>query len=192
MNSREVAKIFGLAEQTIRQWADRGCPHRRTGRSLDFDMAEVVDWRVRDLRGAEGGADTYKLAQERLATEKADELAMKNAVTRGELVRAEAMLRLWSSALIGFKDRLRFGVRGLAGRVRAAALKGETEAQIAATMLDEIDGALADLAATKFDVAPEPEPETAEEPTPAPEPVKAPPVRKRGPGRPRKVRAKAA
>ena len=43
--AKEAAEFLGLAEQTVRQWANmRKIPSVKLGRALRFDIRELDDW----------------------------------------------------------------------------------------------------------------------------------------------------
>lgn len=93
----EVAFMFDVDERTITNWQTRSedpLPVSKIGRrgsSNEYDPQELIKWRIRQelkkLKVVSDGvildADTEKA---RLTKEQADAAAMKNAVTRGELV----------------------------------------------------------------------------------------------------------
>lgn len=99
----ELAKLLGVSRRMIPDLASRGIikPVKR-GR---YPLAESVTGYCGYLRGVasgRGGEDqVYELTAERarLAKEQADAHEMKNAISRGELVEADHVRRVWADTL---------------------------------------------------------------------------------------------
>jgi phage terminase Nu1 subunit (DNA packaging protein) len=87
-----------------------------------YDLWATVQAYVAHLRsvaarwGSEDQAETLTAARARLAREKADEAARRNAVARGELVQAADVVRGWSDTL----RAVRAGLLAVPSRLRAS------------------------------------------------------------------------
>nr|WP_255720623.1 terminase small subunit [Acuticoccus kalidii] len=119
VSARVLANLFGVSPQTIQAYAARGVIVRQ-GRG-SYPLAENVQRYTRHLRDAASGrgADeaTSSLTDERtrLARERADEAALKNAKLRREMLPREEVLARWSTILRNVSARM----RAVPSRVRA-------------------------------------------------------------------------
>jgi len=162
LKTAAVAALLGLSSRRINQLVEEGIGVRVDKATID--AAATIQNYIAHISGkAAGVAAQLDLDAERarLAKEQADGQALKNAVTRGELLPADEVEREWSDIL----RRVRSGMLAVTSRVRQrAGLDGAT-----AEILDrEIRDALTALADDKDDP-----PAGAGESTPATE---APPV----------------
>lgn len=87
-----------------------------------YDLWATVTAYIAHLRGmaarwgSEAEAEGLTAARARLAREKADEAARRNAVARDELVKAEDVTRAWSDVL----RKVRAGVLAVPSRIRSS------------------------------------------------------------------------
>lgn len=104
-----------------------------------LDLAEVLPWILARKTGSAEEARTRK------DNEMADKLALANAVTRGELVKAEDVARQFAEIASNVKARL----RRIPDAVAARAVKAKNPHAVKALLLREIDEALGELSRTK-------------------------------------------
>lgn len=120
VSAKDLASIIGVKDRTIRDFADRGLVIR-AGRGR-YRLVESVRAYCDHLRatasgrGGEQGVDTLVSERTRLARESADQMAMKNAASRRELVPAAEVEREWSEVI----RRVRSGCLAIPSRVRQA------------------------------------------------------------------------
>lgn len=118
IRSGELAALLGIAPRNVRELASRGI--LKAKRKGVYDLRESVNGYCEHLRGVASGRggerQVYELTAERarLAKEQADERAMRNAVSRGELVRAEDVSREWQDVL----RKVRAAILATPSRVR--------------------------------------------------------------------------
>ena len=103
------ARMTGRSPQAVSQWIADGLPHDGGGRGnrIVIDLDRALPWLI-DNRGAPPGSE-----RERLAKEQADRLALQNAETRRELVRADHVSWFVGEALGQLKEQ----IMGLPGRL---------------------------------------------------------------------------
>lgn len=144
-----IAALLGLSSRRISQLAEEGIAVR-TGPGT-FDAAVTIQNYVRHQAGKAGNqAATLDLNAERarLAREQADQIALKNAVTRGEVLEAEAVAQQWE----GIVAEVRSAMLAVPGRLRRRA--GAALDAAAITLIDhEIREALTALANADADQA---------------------------------------
>ncbi len=105
-----LAQLFVCDARTIRDLSDKGHVVK-IGRNL-YDLPASIMRLVphlRDVASGRGGADGVEsLTQERarLAKEQADAHALKNKITRGELVETAAVTERWSNVCAQIRARL--------------------------------------------------------------------------------------
>ena len=106
----ELAELFGISVAAVRSHADAGHIVRAgiRGRYLRDESIRKYCAHLRGMAAGRGGEIQSNLAQERarLAREQADERAMRNAVSRGEMVAASDVLARWRATLIVLRSRL--------------------------------------------------------------------------------------
>lgn len=147
-----IAALLGLSSRRISQLAEEGIAVR-TGPGT-FDAAVTIQNYVRHQAGKAGNqAATLDLNAEkaRLAKEQADQIALKNAVTRGEVLDAEAVAQTWESIVA----EVRSAMLAVPGRLRRRA--GSALDAAAISLVDhEIREALSALAEPDNDQAARP------------------------------------
>lgn len=88
VNGSELAGILGVSVQTLATWRKDGMPVEKEGSGRAgnvYDTAKVIEWMVNRRTGrAAGGSGDADDHEVRLAKERADNLALKNAILRRE------------------------------------------------------------------------------------------------------------
>ncbi|MGV8939798.1 MAG: terminase small subunit [Allorhizobium sp.] len=137
-----LAGLLGLSSRRISQLAEEGIA-ARTGPGT-FDAAVTIQNYIRHQTGKAGNqASALDLNTERarLAKEQADAQELKNAVTRGESLDAEAVAQTWESIIA----EVRSAMLAVPGRLRRRA--GSALDSAAISLVDhEIREALSALA----------------------------------------------
>jgi Phage DNA packaging protein, Nu1 subunit of terminase len=155
VGAREVADWLGVSDRTVRDLADRSIIIR-TGRGKYDLRASIAAYtaHLREVSAGRGGeTQILDLTEQRarLAKEQADATALKNATTRGELVKAEAVAQEWE----GIVAEVRSAMLAIPGRIRRRAGSAFDAAAIA--LVDqEIREALTALANPDQDQAARP------------------------------------
>lgn len=157
---RQVAERLGVSDRYVRELSARGVIPARTPAGWDL---EAVDQAYRaHLRAVAGGraiageplpsgtpgasgASSLKAEQARLAKEKADELAMRNAVTRGDLVTKAAV----RNAVIGAWAHVRARLLTLPTKGAPMLLGIDALPAMQAALTELLRDALDELAATR-------------------------------------------
>jgi len=140
------ARMAGVTPQSVSQWIADGLPADNAGKRgqrIEIDLDAALPWLI-DNRGAPPGSE-----RERLAKEQADRLALQNAETRRELVRAEHVERTIGEALGLLKEQ----INGIPGRLATQLSSVEDPAMCrsllmaeSSRILDSYKTALEDLA----------------------------------------------
>lgn len=127
MKQAAVAALLGLSSRRISQLSEEGIAVR-VGPGT-FDASVTIQNYIRHVAGKAGSREAnldLNAEKARLAKEQADQVSLKNAVTRGELVEAEAVAQEWEgivadvrSAMLAVPGRLR---RRAGGALDAAAI----------------------------------------------------------------------
>lgn len=99
LTAAQLAKLLGITEQRIRQWADLGCPQVRKGR---YTVAAVFKWRVeREAARVKERTNAGSPLQQKLRAE-AELKELQLARERGELMPAEEHAEIVSRIAGGF------------------------------------------------------------------------------------------
>lgn len=168
VNKAELSEILGVSERSLTEWQDEDPPmpiEKRAdlrGQSHEYDTAKVILWlRQRDLRVA--GIES---ARDRLANLQAEEIELRLAEKRGQLVPTDKVEPMWNAMVSAARSYLRAEVNRLA------------------QLLNHIDGieARRDLLAETFDAfltklsgyEPDADDSIAADTGPGPEPAAAP------------------
>ncbi|MEY8688335.1 MAG: terminase small subunit [Leptothrix sp. (in: b-proteobacteria)] len=116
VNKAELSEILGVSERSLTAWQDEEPPmpvQKRAdvrGQSSEYDTAAVISWlRQRDLRVA--GAES---ARDRLAVLQAEEIELRLAEKRGQLVQVDQVEPMWSAMVGAARSFLRSEVNRLA------------------------------------------------------------------------------
>jgi phage terminase Nu1 subunit (DNA packaging protein) len=118
VSARDLAKIIGVKERTVRDFADRGLVIRAgRGRYRLVESVRTYCEHIRATASGRGGEDeakTLTAERTRLAREQAEQVALKNAALRRDLVPAADVERTWTamirqarSALLAVPSRIR-------------------------------------------------------------------------------------
>lgn len=109
----EIAKVFGVTPKTIGEWQGEGFPVAIRGERAipsEFETAECIKWLVaREVRKVRGDAP-----KDRLHRLQGDDLEMKLAIARGELVRVDEVEPAIKAAIVTARERIRRAPAGLA------------------------------------------------------------------------------
>lgn len=142
IGGRDLCELLGISPAKLTQLYQAG-QAVRLGHDA-YDLGETVRRYVEHLRGAASGRGgdeqvaTLTAERARLAREQADQVAMKNAALRGELVPSAEVERTWSDIL----RQVRARILAVPSRLRQAhSLPGE----IAEEMDRELRDALTEL-----------------------------------------------
>ncbi len=105
-----LASVFACDERTVRSYAERKIAVR-AGRGRYYLKASTRNLieHLRDVASGRGGADgvqSLTAERARLAREQADAHALKNKITRGELVETAAVESRWSDICSQIRSRL--------------------------------------------------------------------------------------
>lgn len=98
--------MFGVAPKTIVEWQEQGMPIAERGRpgvpSL-YDSRACIDWYLqREMNKA-----NVETPRDRLARLQADEVELKLAERRGQLVPADQIEPMWTALVTAAKNHLR-------------------------------------------------------------------------------------
>lgn len=64
LNLKGLSKAFGVSQVSIRNWLDKGLPHKRTSKGYTFDLSESIQWREKHLQAAKmGGSSEFEAAR---------------------------------------------------------------------------------------------------------------------------------
>lgn len=106
IGQENIASLFGVASKTIGDWQESGFPVAARGgpnKASEFDSVECIQWLVdREVRKVR--AENPK---DRLHRLQGDDLEMKLAVARGELVRADEVEPAMKAAIVTARERIR-------------------------------------------------------------------------------------
>lgn len=98
----ELAALLQVTPDRVTKMIAEGMPVAVTGggrgHETIFDLAHVLPW----LNGRRGGESE----KARLDRERADEIEMRNAVTRGELAPTSEYATRWAAMVVAAKERL--------------------------------------------------------------------------------------
>lgn len=136
----QIADMMGVARQTIVQWQEDGFPvavQGGPGTPSKYESAACIRWLVdREVRKVQ--AESPK---DRLYRLQADDLELKLAEKRGQLVQAAAIEPGMKAAVVAARERIRNEPARL-----AAKLEGQDLAAREATLRDLFDEVLRKLA----------------------------------------------
>ena len=138
-NKKQAAAFFGVSVQAIDGWINRGCPCEKRGRSLNFYLPEVVQWRY--SQDEDGAKLDLTAERARLAKEQADKTAMDNAKLRGEMIPVAAVRELLERILIVFKTH----ILAIPSKLAPLVLGLKTTAEARDAIDEHLHGALNEL-----------------------------------------------
>jgi phage terminase Nu1 subunit (DNA packaging protein) len=100
VNQGELAEVFGVTDVTLWDWQKQGLPileQGERGQSNTYDTRDVIDWFTK--RALEK-ASAPESQRDRLARLQGDDLELKLAQSRGELVPAHEVEPAWDSRVL--------------------------------------------------------------------------------------------
>ena len=103
LSQRELAEALGISLTTLQNWMRQGCPSTIKGDKKVFSLPGVLAWRDQQGRGKAGKLDKERA---RLAKEQADNLSLKNAQLRGELIPKDAVEQELGKVFVAFRSRI--------------------------------------------------------------------------------------
>lgn len=145
----EVAKALNLTTRRVQQLKEEGLPTVGRGQ---YELGPCMAWYIRYLQskldklGPNTNPDTPDLLAEktRLAKEQGDKLALENAIKRGQLVYADDVSRVWADHISSAKSKILV----IPSKLGPQLVNIDNANVIAGKLRDELDAALAELAAS--------------------------------------------
>lgn len=145
VNKRQLADVFGVAEETITQWTKAGLPvkvARKGSKGNEYVVADCIRWYVARESGGEGALD---LTQERarLAKAQADKTELEAEELRGDLARYEDISTHWTRQTAACRSRLLVIPTKIAPIIRSASTDKEASSIIEREIceaLEELSG----------------------------------------------------
>ena len=130
----DIAKRFGVTEQTVSKWA------RIKGMDVST-MEEAEEWHAANIENARGGeaADTLQSARLEVILLDAEKRKIQIARMRGEQVSFEVVKQTWTEMLLRVKSYIE-NARGIT-REQAAEITKEINAEIS-TAAEQIKAAI--------------------------------------------------
>jgi phage terminase Nu1 subunit (DNA packaging protein) len=107
VNRSQLAKICGVSLTAVDNWVRRGCPHRRKGQSLVFDLVKVKKWRSEREASAPVPRNELQKAKTEIVQHKAHLLKLEMLEKYGVLVSAEAVAQELKPVFKAFQVALR-------------------------------------------------------------------------------------
>jgi terminase small subunit / prophage DNA-packing protein len=143
IKSLDLARLLGISERNLRDLAREG--HIVKLKAGQYDLAPSIFKycaRLRAMAARHGGAD-LSLERARLAKEQADATALKNAVSRREMVPAGDVLTEWRSTLAKVRAGLLALPNRIAGRIPTLTQTDifEIDAEVRAALTELADDA---------------------------------------------------
>lgn len=143
VNKRQLAATFGVSEETITQWQNKGMPivsQRKGTQGNEYETADCIRWFANRDAGGDGALDLNQ-ERARLAKAQADKTTLEAAELKGEMVRYEEISAHWTNRAAACRSRLLTIPSKIAPRVRAAV----NDFEAAATLEVEICEALEEI-----------------------------------------------
>ena len=158
----EIARICGVAVETIDRWLARGMPIRKQGGrgvAHKFNAAEVIDWRIAraTAKREEVSSDVLDLeeARARKVAAEAESAELDLAARLGELVEVDTVAELVESAFATVRLRLLSVPSKVAPRIAsirsAAKCRRMLEDEFREALDELVDGGLLSASAAKRD-----------------------------------------
>lgn len=144
----EVAKALNLTTRRVQQLKAEGMPTAGRGQ---YELGPCMAWYIRYLQskldklGPNTNPETPDLLVEktRLAKEQGDKIALENAIKRGQLVYADDVSRIWADHISSAKSKILV----IPSKLGPQLVNIDNANVIAGKLRDELDAALAELAA---------------------------------------------
>lgn len=149
VNVEAVAKALNLTPRRVQQLKAEGLPTVGRGQ---YELGPCMAWYIRYLQGKldklgpNTNAETPDLVAEktRLAKEQGDKIALENAIKRGQLVYADEVERVWADHISSAKSKILV----IPSKLGPQLVNIDNANVIAGKLRDELDEALAELAAS--------------------------------------------
>jgi phage terminase Nu1 subunit (DNA packaging protein) len=149
VNIAAIANALNLSTRRIHQLKAEGLPTVGRGQ---YELGPCMAWYIRYLqaalekRGPNTNPDTPDLLAEktRLAKEQGDKLSLENAIKREQLVYAEDVARVWADHISSAKSKILV----IPSKLGPQLVNIDNANVIAGKLRDELDAALAELAAS--------------------------------------------
>lgn len=144
-----VAKALNLTPRRVQQLKAEGMPSIGRGQ---YELGPCMAWYIRYLQskldklGPNTNPETPDLLVEktRLAKEQGDKIALENAIKRGQLVYADEVSRVWADHISSAKSKILV----IPSKLGPQLVNIDNANVIAGKLRDELDAALAELAAS--------------------------------------------
>lgn len=151
MNKAELAKVLKKSTVAIDGWLSRGCPAKsgpQDGkRSYEFDLADVVEWRLEHERAQTKAARVdvdLSEAKRRKAVAEASISEMDEKVRRGDLLERDTV----DTAVMAAFSRVRTKLLAIPTKAAPLAVQAPSIAEIEAILRAHVIEALQELAET--------------------------------------------
>lgn len=144
-----VAKALNITARRVQQLKSEGMPSAGRGR---YELGPCMAWYIRYLQGKldklgpNTNPETPDLLAEktRLAREQGDKLALENSIKRGQLLYADDVSRVWADHISSAKSKILV----IPSKLGPQLVNIDNANVIAGKLRDELDAALAELAAS--------------------------------------------
>lgn len=144
-----VAKALNLTPRRVQQLKAEGMPSIGRGQ---YELGPCMAWYIRYLQskldklGPNTNPETPDLLVEktRLAKEQGDKIALENAIKRGQLVYTDEVSRVWADHISSAKSKILV----IPSKLGPQLVNIDNANVIAGKLRDELDAALAELAAS--------------------------------------------
>lgn len=149
VNVDAIAKALNLSTRRVHQLKAEGLPTVGRGQ---YELGPCMAWYIRYLQskldklGPNTNPDTPDLLAEktRLAREHGDKLALENSIKRGQLLYADDVARVWADHISSTKSKILI----IPSKLGPQLVNIDNANVIAGKLRDELDAALAELAAS--------------------------------------------
>lgn len=99
MGTEDLAALLGVSGRTVRELAQKGIIAKDGERFPVRECVRAYCSHLREKAAGRGGSASLTQERVRVAKEQADSLAMRNAITRGEMLPARDVEASWSTIL---------------------------------------------------------------------------------------------
>ncbi len=146
-NKRQLADIFGVAENTLTSWKKAGMPimERATkkGAAQYYETSDCIQWYLEHKSQGE-----YNLTAEkaRLTYHQANKTAIEEATLRGQMLDAEEVLQAWVDRTL----KMRAVLLALPTKLASVVMAAQTMPEVRDYAQKEIYAALDELANTFY------------------------------------------
>lgn len=108
VNKRQLADIFGVAEETLTQWQKQGMPillQRKGQQGNQYETKAVIEW-INARRASDEPPTDYDTERTRKVKLEADILALEKAKIEGKLIPADKAETAWVKLTSAFRAKL--------------------------------------------------------------------------------------